>query len=114
MQDTEVSCATITCHVLKIWHLNWLQYSKDNKICAVFVNPVDFAGNALPIRMDCCRIRDFVLRGDIGLISSGDVSLRRIQFQMNEAYSQVAYEMIEIWHQAYCVSLTTSDPDTRC
>ena len=64
--------------------------------------------------MDCCRIRVFILRCDI--IISGDVkSSRRINFQMNfhmKVYSQVAYEMIEIWHWAYYVSLTTSDPDT--
>ena len=61
--------------------------------------------------MDCCCIRVFSLRCDI--IISGDVkSLRRINFQMNEVYSQVAYGMLEIWHRAYYVSITTSDPDT--
>ena len=41
--------------------------------------------------MDCCRIRVFSLRCDI---ISGDVkSLRWINFQINEVYSQVAYEM---------------------
>ena len=59
--------------------------------------------------MDCCHIRVFSL-------ISGDVKrLRRINFQMNfqmKVYSQVTYEMIEIWHWAYYVSLTMSDPDT--
>ena len=62
--------------------------SKENKICAVFANPADFAGTVLPTRMDCCRIRVFSLRCDI--IISGDLkSLRWINFQM-KVYSQVA------------------------
>ena len=64
--------------------------------------------------MDCCRIRVFSLRCDV-IISADVKSLRRINFQMNfqmKVYSQVAYEMIEIWHRTYYVSLTTSDPDT--
>ena len=61
--------------------------------------------------MDCCHIRVFSLRGEI--ISSGNVkSLRQINFQINEVYSQVTYEMIEIWHRAYYISLTIADPDT--
>ena len=83
---------------LGLFTLSWLHVWSIRIQCAVFVNPADFAGNVLANTMDCCRIRVFSLRGDIGLISSGDVkSLRRKNVQMNEVYSQVAYEMIEIW-----------------
>ena len=65
-----------------------------------------FVGNVLPTRMDCCR-RVLSLRGD--RINVGDLkSSRQVNFLMNEVYSQVASEVIEIWHRA---SLTTSNPD---
>ena len=107
VQDIEVSCATITCHVLMVFKMaSPAKRTRYNTKHAVFVNPAVFSGNVLPTRMDCCH-RVLSLRDD--RISVGDLkSPRQVNFLMNEVYSQVASEVIEIWHWA---SLTTSNPD---